>query len=122
MSLYLSIKIFWCFCHLMPWHSFSFWLSADTHIRSVANHPTFRGLLSDYSYMAYSMCQLDSSCEIPSMPLDDLCYHRHPLDSVPIQRGHVYHAPLPLGKVRHLIHVYYRVSLPLVCLTFLVII
>ena len=28
----------------------------------------FRGLLSDYSYMVYPMCQLNSSCEIPPCP------------------------------------------------------
>ena len=54
------------------------WLSTDTYTRLSVHHPTFGGLLSDKSYMASSMCQLDSSCEIPSLPLDDLCYHRQP--------------------------------------------
>src|ERR1043165_2780767 len=100
MSLYLSIKIFWCFCHLMPWHSFSFWLSADTHIRSVANHPIFRGSLSDSSYMAYSMCQSDSPCEIRSLPLDDLYYHRQP-SLTPCKYNVVMYIVLrfPLGKL-----------------------
>src|ERR1041385_2119842 len=60
----------------------------------------FGGLLSDYSYMAYSMCQLDSSCEIPSMPLDDLCYRRQPPLS-PCQYNLIIYIALcfPLGRL-----------------------
>src|SRR3954465_3564373 len=58
----------------------------------------------------------------------------NPLGSVPLQLGYIYRALLSLGKVRHVILVYHRFSrfiglfhrtttfsLPLVCLTFLMI-
>src|ERR1041385_8078479 len=62
--------------------------------------------------MASSMCQLDSLCEIPSSPLDDLCYHRQPpLTPCQYKLGHVCLALLSLGKDIHLILVYNHIFL-----------
>src|SRR3954467_12742332 len=71
--------------------------------------------------MASSMCQLDSSCEMPSMPLDDLRYHRQPPLS-PCQYNLVVYIVLcfPLGKIYTSYLCIITFSFPLVCLIFLV--
>ena len=46
-SLHLSIELFRCFYNAKPLHSFFFWLSTGTHIRSYVDHQILCWILSD---------------------------------------------------------------------------